>query len=140
MSSLPWDYRRDYTRCPTYITMAASEGGDGEIASRRLGRHREAGDFELHRAQGRMRGEIERFPIVATKGDVGRLRLAMDDAAELLALGIDDIDAARSAGIDVAQHIELDTVRTSGLRTFQLDEDALGLGRQEPVRHHVEGA
>src|SRR5260221_13031415 len=99
MSSLPWDYRRDYTRCPTYITMAASEGGDGEIASRRLGRHREAGDFELHRAQGRMRGEIERFPIVAAEGDVRRLGLAMDDAAELLAIGFDDLTHDRPAGI-----------------------------------------
>src|SRR5262249_5155904 len=89
-------------------------GGDGKIvfdAGRnvsvrlsascllRRDRHRDAGHFELHGTERRMRGEVERFPVIAAKGDVRRLRLAVHDAAELPALGIDDVDAARSARI-----------------------------------------
>src|SRR5580704_7366248 len=65
-------------------------------------------DLQFDRAQRAVGGEVQRFPIIAAKGDIGRLGLAVNDAAELLAGRIDDVDAARAAGIDVARHIHFD--------------------------------
>src|SRR6476646_8234662 len=60
-------------------------------------RHRNAGDLHLDRAEVVAAGEIEGLPVVAAEGDIGRGRRAVHDAAELLALGVHDPDAAGAA-------------------------------------------
>src|SRR5882672_2417911 len=73
-------------------------------------RDRRSCDLQFDRAQRAVRGEIQRFPIITAKGDIGCLRLAMHDKAELLAGRIDDVDAAGAAGINVAGHIHFESV------------------------------
>jgi hypothetical protein len=51
-------------------------------------RHRHSGDPEIHGAKEVPVGEIEGLPIRTAEGEVGCLRLAVDDAPELLALRI----------------------------------------------------
>src|SRR5579864_9277442 len=45
-------------------------------------RYRNAGDLHLGHAEVIATGEVERLPVVAAKGDVGRRRRAVDNAAE----------------------------------------------------------
>jgi hypothetical protein len=40
-------------------------------------------------------GEVERFPVVAAEADIGGRRITVDDAAELFALWIKDVNAPR---------------------------------------------
>src|SRR5580704_1879798 len=47
-------------------------------------RGRDAGDLDLDRAEMVAAGEIQRPPVVAAEGQVGRRRRAVHDAAELL--------------------------------------------------------
>jgi hypothetical protein len=97
-------------------------------------------DLQFNRAQRAVRRKVQRFPIIAAKGDVGCLRLAVHDAAELLARRIDDVDAARAARIDVARHVDFESVGAAWFGAFQIHEDAFALIGEQPVRHHVEGA
>jgi hypothetical protein len=57
-----------------------------------LGRHREAGNSQGHRTQVVPSGEVECFPVIAAERDIGRLRIPVNDATELLALRIEDVD------------------------------------------------
>src|SRR5262245_50798470 len=57
-------------------------------------RHRDAGDLDLEHAEARAGGEVHRLPVVAAEGDVGGVGKAVHDAAELLALRIEDVEAA----------------------------------------------
>ena len=41
-------------------------------------------------------GEVKRSPVIAAERDVGGRRLPVHDAAELLALRVEDPDAARA--------------------------------------------
>src|SRR5258708_21825030 len=54
-----------------------------------------SGDPEVHGAKEVPVGEIEGLPIRTAEGEVGCLRLAVDDAPELLALRIQNPDATR---------------------------------------------
>jgi hypothetical protein len=45
--------------------------------------------------------EIECLPVLPPEGEVGGLWLAVDDAAELLALGFEESEATLAAAIDV---------------------------------------
>ena len=67
-------------------------------------------------------GEIERLPIVAAEGDIGRRGLAVHDAAELLARLVHDVEPARAAGIDVAGRVHLHAVGHAGLGAAQIGE------------------
>ena len=61
----------------------------------------------------------------------------MDDAAELLALRIEDVDSARAAGIDVACRIHFHAVRVAGLAAAEIGEEPLGLLCERAVGQHV---
>src|SRR6266700_5196994 len=71
-----------------------------------LHRHRDAGNPQVDRAQGVPAGEVERLPVVAAEGDIGGRGLAVDDAAKLLALSIEDMDPAGAAAVDLACRID----------------------------------
>ena len=85
-------------------------------------------------------GEVERFPVVAAKSEVGRRRCAVDDAAELPAVRVDDPDAAGAAAIDVALDIDLHPVGDAGFAAAQIGEDAVGVPGQHAARQQLEGA
>src|ERR1700733_8878179 len=76
--------------------------------------HRHSGNLEVHRAEEIPVGEIERAPFRATEGKVGGLGLAVNDAAEFLALGIEDVNASRATTIDIPRQIHLHAVRHPG--------------------------
>src|SRR5207245_8854928 len=92
-----------------------------------LDRHGHAGDLELDREQRAAAGEVKRLPVVAAEGNVCRRRVAVHDAAELLALRVEDVDAARAAAIDVAGDVDLQAVGPAGLAAAQIGEGAVGL-------------
>src|ERR1700683_1647093 len=58
-------------------------------------RHRHSGDPEVHGAEEIPVGEIERLPVRPPEGEVRGLRLAVDNAPEFLALGVEDPKATR---------------------------------------------
>ena len=64
----------------------------------------------------------------------------MHDAAELLALRIHHINAARAAAIDIAGDIHLHAVGHARLRAGQVGEYIVGLPGQRAVRRDSEGA
>src|SRR5215470_781387 len=67
--------------------------------------------------------EIEGLPVVAAKGEVGRGRGAVDDAAELFAIAIHDPDSARAAAINTAFDIHLHAVRNTRLVAAQIGKN-----------------
>jgi hypothetical protein len=73
--------------------------------------------------------EIKRLPVGAAEGKVRGLGLAMDDAAELLALRIEYPYSARTAAIDVASAVNLHAVRDTGLGAAEFREHSVGLAR-----------
>src|SRR5215472_8192680 len=85
-------------------------------------------------------GEVKRSPVIAAERDVGGRRLPVHDAAELLALQVEDPDAARAAAIDVAGRIDLHAVGDAGLAAAQIGERAVALLGKNAARHYVEGA
>src|SRR5215831_11319004 len=103
-------------------------------------RHRNAGDPEVDRAQRSAAGEEQGLPVVATEADVCGCRLAMDDPSELLALGVEDVDAARTAAIDIAQRVYFHAVGHARFRPAKVGEHPIGLFRERAVRREVEGA
>src|SRR6516162_4481183 len=112
--------------------------GDG---LRLLGhRHWNPGDPDLDAAQLGAVREVDCLPVVAAKRDIGRRVLAMDDAAELLSLWIEDIDAACSAAIDVAGDIHLHAIRDARFGTAQVSKYAVRLLGKRAVRQKIEGA
>src|SRR5229473_2275703 len=58
----------------------------------------------------------------AAEADIGRGGIAVDDAAEFLALRIEDVDSARAAGIDVAGRIHFHAVGIAGLAAAEVGE------------------
>src|SRR5215471_21806741 len=64
-------------------------------------RHRGAGDLEVDRAQVHATCKEQRLPIVAAEAEVRGCGLAVDDAAEFLACGIEGVEPARAAAIDI---------------------------------------
>src|SRR5436853_2028645 len=72
--------------------------------------NRNAGDFQIHGTEMGAAGEVKRSPVIAAERDVGGRRLPVHDAAELLALRVEDPDAARAAAIDVAGRVDLHAV------------------------------
>src|SRR6266702_700941 len=87
-----------------------------------LHRHRDAGNLQVDRAQGAPAGEVERSPVVAAERDIGGRGLPVDDAAELLALWIEDMDPVGAAAVDVACRIDLHAVGHAGLGAAQVRE------------------
>src|SRR5215472_7711539 len=83
-------------------------------------------------------GEIEGFPIVAAKGNVGGGGSSVHDAAELFAVGIHDPDAAGATTIDVALGIHLHAVGDPGLGTAQIGEHAVALPGERAIGVQVE--
>src|SRR5262252_11035439 len=80
----------------------AGHGGKSALAhptvSRFLrDRNRNAGNLHIDRSHHGPAGEKQRFPVLAAEADIGGRRLAMDDAAEFLALRIEHIDSACAA-------------------------------------------
>src|SRR5262249_4825710 len=105
--------------------------------SRRSG-HGNAGDFQPNGTQRRVGREVQRLPIIATERDVRGLRLAVHDRAELLAGGIDDVDTAGAACVDIAERVDFEAVGTAGFRTFEIDKHALALVREQAVGRDIE--
>src|SRR5262249_9663769 len=68
----------------------------------RRGRNREAVELDIPAPQEVPAGKIQGFQIGSPEGDVGGGRPAMDDSAKLLALRVHDVDAARTAAINIA--------------------------------------
>src|SRR5262245_55275582 len=112
-------------------SIRATAGSSGLLPL--LDRHRSAGDLELDREQCAAAREVERLPVVAAEGDVGGRRVAVHDAAELLALRVEDVDAARAAAIDVAGDVDLQAVGRAGLAAAQIRKDAVGLFGEEAI-------
>src|SRR6266436_7209843 len=103
-------------------------------------RHRHSGDPEVHGAKEIPIGEIERLPIRTAEGDVGCLRLAVDDTPELLALRIQNPDATRATTIDVPSIVHLHPVRDTGFGTAEICEHAICLPGQRTIWRHIESA
>src|SRR6266478_6048512 len=103
-------------------------------------RHRHSGDPEVHGAKEIPIGEIERLPIRTAEGDVGCLRLAVDDTPQLLALRIQNPDATRAATIDVPSTVHLHPVRDTGFGTAEICEHAICLPGQRTIWRHIERA
>src|SRR5262249_28327150 len=97
-------------------------------------RHRHAGDLYVDRAEVGAACEIEGLPVISAERDVGGCRLAVHDAAEVLAAWIHDPDAARAAAIDIAFDVEFHTIGHTGFITAQIDEHPVSLFRQSAVR------
>src|SRR5262249_36011012 len=102
--------------------------------------NRNAGDFQIHGTEIGAAGEVKRSPVIAAERDVGGRRLPVHDAAELLALQVEDPDAARAAAIDVPGRVDLHAVGDAGLAAAQIGEYAVALLGKNAARHHVEGA
>src|SRR5499427_3869989 len=103
-------------------------------------RHRHPGDPEVHGAKEVPVGEIEGLPIRTAEGEVGCLRLAVDDAPKLLALHIQNPDATRAPTIDVPGSVHLHSVRDTGFATAEICEHAIGLPGQRAIWRHIECA
>ena len=58
------------------------------------GRDRHACNLQIDSAEIVMRSDIEGFPVVAAERQIGRVRIAVHDAAKLLAVGRDDVEPA----------------------------------------------
>jgi len=82
----------------------------------------------------------QRLQVVTAEADVGRCRLAMDDATELLSRGIENIDSTRTAAIHVSGRVNLHAVRAARLRTSEIREQPVALLRQGAVGGKVERA
>src|SRR5262249_8671622 len=102
--------------------------------------HRNAGDFEVDRAQRSAAGEEQGLPVVAAEADVCGRRLAVDNAAKLLALGVEDVDAAGAAAIHIADGVDLHAVRYARFRPAEIGEHPVGLLGKRAVRGEIEGA
>jgi hypothetical protein len=100
--------------------------------------HRHSGDPEVHRAEEVPVGEIKGLPVRTAEGEVRGLRLAVDNASELLALGVENPDATGAAAIDVPGTVHLHTIRHAGLSPAQVRKYAIGLPRQRAVRRQIE--
>src|SRR5690348_9738619 len=83
-------------------------------------------------------GEVEGFPVGAAKGEIGSGGCPVDDAAELVAVWLDDPQAAGAAAIDVALDIDLHPVRDAGLVAAQIGKDPVGLLGQGAVGGELE--
>src|SRR5262252_2858071 len=103
-------------------------------------RHRNAGDFQVDRAQHRAAREEQGLPVAATEADVCCRRLAVNDAAELPALGVEDVYAAGAAAIDVTEGVNLHAVRHARFRPREIGEYAVALLSERTVRREVERA
>src|SRR5215831_20866588 len=90
-------------------------------------RHRNAGNFEVDRTERRAARKKQRLPIVAAEPEIGGCRLTVNDAAELLALGVEDVEPARTAAVDVAGDIDLHAVGHARLGAAQIGKHAVGL-------------
>src|SRR5205807_5319939 len=77
---------------------------------------------------------------VTAKGDVGRVIEAVHDATELLALGVEDVEPAGAAAVNVAGGIDLHAVGAARLGSAQVGKNAIGLAQECAVRRKVEGA
>src|SRR5258708_9489988 len=77
--------------------------------------NRNAGDFQIHGTEMGAAGEVKRSPVIAAERDVGGRWLPVHDAAELLALRVEDPDAARAAAIDAVGRVDLHAVGDAGL-------------------------
>src|SRR5262249_57514203 len=93
--------------------------GDGasvlsvRLAALRRG-NRSAGNFQIHGTEMGAAGEVKRSPVIAAERDVGGRRLPVHDAAELLALRVEDPDAARAAPLHVAAPLPLPALSDAG--------------------------
>src|ERR1700738_1930324 len=82
-------------------------------------------------------GEEQRLPIVAAEPEVRGRGLSVDDAAELLARGIEDVEAARTATKDIAGDVDLHAVGHARIGAAQVSEYPVSLFRQRAVRGHI---
>src|SRR5580693_5300717 len=83
-------------------------------------------------------GEVQGFPVVAAEGDIGGSRSAVDDAAELLALWVQDPDPAGPAAIDISFDIDLHAVGDAGLAAAQIGKDPVGVLGERAVGQQLE--
>src|SRR5262249_24877833 len=101
---------------------------------------RHSGDPEVHGAEEVPVGEIKGLPVRTAEGEVRGLRLAVDNASELLALGIENPDTTRAAAIDVSGSVHLHAIRQAGLSPAQVGKHAIGLPRERAIRGQIERA
>ena len=71
-------------------------------------------------------GEIERLPVGAAERESRGLGLAMDDAAEFIALHIDYPYSARAAAINIPSAVNLDAIPHAGLGAGEVREHSVG--------------
>src|SRR6185503_981009 len=102
--------------------------------------YRNACDLDVDREQRAAGGEVESLPLVAAEGHVGRGGLTMDDAAELLARLVHDVETAAAAGVDVALDVDLHPVGHAGFGAAEIGKDAACLLGERAVRQQVVGA
>src|SRR5215471_15490244 len=100
-----------FGKCGADATPHSQPAYTGDLLCLFDSRHRHSGDPEVHGAEEVPVGEIECLPIRTAEGDVGCLRLAMDDPPKLLALRIQNPDATRAATIDVSGTVHFHSVR-----------------------------
>ena len=63
----------------------------------------------------------------------------MGDAAEFLSSWIDDPDAARTAGVDIAFDVDLDAVGISRRAAAEIGKEPFGLFGEQAVGQDIEG-
>jgi hypothetical protein len=105
----PCDQRGPDRRRPQHVAAKRSAASDSSMGSqmhptrlRRGLRWKSSYDFFgvgtgtpaifIDRVQICSAGEVKRFPVISAEADIGGRRVAVDDAAELFALGIEDVE------------------------------------------------
>src|SRR3989442_6092984 len=91
--------------------------------------HRHAWDLHIDREESASGGEVKRSPIIAAKGDVGGGGLSVDDAAQFPALGINDVETACAAAVEVALGVNLHAIWHARVGAASIHEHAAGIPR-----------
>src|SRR5262249_12403274 len=105
-----------------------------------LHRYRHAWDLHIDREETAPCREVKRSPIIAAKRDVRRGRMSVYDATKFLAAGINDVNTAGAAAVEIAESIDLDPVGHARLGAAEIYEHPAGGLRCHAVRLHIVGA
>src|SRR6516225_7631040 len=102
--------------------------------------HKNARDLHLDGTKIIPVREIERLPVIATERYVRSLWPSVHDAAELLALRVENVHSACPSAVNIASDIHLHAIRPAGLRATKVRENAIRLLRYCPIRCNIERA
>src|SRR5215471_17499788 len=98
---------------------------------------RQPGHHHPDAVHGRRRRDVEASVVAVAPGEIGRVFRREDDA-EAHALGVEDVDPARAAAVDVTRRIDLHAVGCTRAFAHGFRPDAAS--RQRAVGLHVEDA